>query len=225
MEPITRSEIYMAAAAGEYSGELPEPVTRLEYYLKKIKEAVENGSSVAPEDIDAAIEASAGTGLSLSGTTFSNSAPNVKSDWNAAAGTDAEILNKPTIPNAEVIYSGEWDTTSGTVLTLQSSIDNYDAVDILFACVLSSNLHSSTRIAGAKKATLSITDIPSVSSINMYSVVLSMSNNGTTISTDRAYHTKIVNSETSCAFTVTDKLTDTVSTGKIRIYKIIGYNF
>ena len=57
MEPITRSEIYMAAAAGEYSGELPEPVTRLEYYLKKIKEAVENGSSVAPEDIDAAIEA------------------------------------------------------------------------------------------------------------------------------------------------------------------------
>ena len=46
----------MATAAGEYSGELPEPVTRLEYYLKKIKEAVENGSSVAPEDIDAAIE-------------------------------------------------------------------------------------------------------------------------------------------------------------------------
>ena len=42
---------------------------------------------------------SAGTGLSLSGTTFSNSAPNVKSDWNAAAGTDAEILNKPTIPS------------------------------------------------------------------------------------------------------------------------------
>ena len=29
MEPITRSEIYMAAAAGEYDGELPEPVTRI----------------------------------------------------------------------------------------------------------------------------------------------------------------------------------------------------
>lgn len=40
---------------------------------------------------------SAGTGLSLSGTTFSNAAPNVKSDWNAAVGTDAEILNKPTL--------------------------------------------------------------------------------------------------------------------------------
>lgn len=57
MNPITREEMYLASAAGEYSGELPEPKTRLEYYLKKIKEAVENGSSVAPEDIDAAIEA------------------------------------------------------------------------------------------------------------------------------------------------------------------------
>lgn len=38
--------MYLAAAVGEYSGELPEPKTRLEYYLKKIKEAVENGSSV-----------------------------------------------------------------------------------------------------------------------------------------------------------------------------------
>lgn len=52
---------------------------------------------------------SAGTGLSLSGTTFSNAAPNVKSDWNAAAGTDAEILNKPTIPN----YSNATPSTNG----------------------------------------------------------------------------------------------------------------
>ena len=57
MEPITRGELFMAAAAGEYFGELPEPETRFEYFLKKIKEAVENGSSVAPEDIDVAIEA------------------------------------------------------------------------------------------------------------------------------------------------------------------------
>ena len=41
---------------------------------------------------------SAGSGLSLTGTTFSNSAPNVKSDWDAASGSDAEIINKPTIP-------------------------------------------------------------------------------------------------------------------------------
>ena len=36
MEPITHDEIFMAAAAGEYEGELPTPVTRFEEYLKKI---------------------------------------------------------------------------------------------------------------------------------------------------------------------------------------------
>jgi hypothetical protein len=41
----------------------------------------------------------AGSGLALNGTEFSNTAPNVKSDWNAAAGSPAEILNKPTIPD------------------------------------------------------------------------------------------------------------------------------
>ena len=40
----------------------------------------------------------AGSGLALNGTEFSNTAPNVKADWDAAAGSDAEILNKPTIP-------------------------------------------------------------------------------------------------------------------------------
>lgn len=28
MKPITREGIYMATATGEYSGELPEPITR-----------------------------------------------------------------------------------------------------------------------------------------------------------------------------------------------------
>ena len=36
-------------------------------------------------------------------------AGNVKPDWNAAAGTDAEILNKPTIPN----YSNATPSTNG----------------------------------------------------------------------------------------------------------------
>lgn len=57
MEPITRDEMFLAAAAGEYDGELPEPVTRNEYFLKKIIERIEEGSAVKPEDIDAAIEA------------------------------------------------------------------------------------------------------------------------------------------------------------------------
>ena len=37
MNPITRTEQFLAAAAGEYDGGLPEPVTRLEHYLSKIK--------------------------------------------------------------------------------------------------------------------------------------------------------------------------------------------
>ena len=40
----------------------------------------------------------AGTGISINNGVIANTAPNVKSDWNAASGSDAEILNKPTIP-------------------------------------------------------------------------------------------------------------------------------
>ena len=197
MEPITREEMYLASAAGEYSGELPEPKTRLEYYLKKIKEAVENGSSVAPEDIDAAIEAylnshdadivteqelsdalagyydkdavdttlnekqdtlTAGDNISIetvngeltisaTDTTYSaatTSAPglmsvadktkldnvesgaqvNVKPDWDAASGSDAEILNKPTIPS----YSNA--TTSAAGLMSAADKSKLDAINI-----------------------------------------------------------------------------------------------
>ena len=46
----------MAAAAGEYVGELPEPVTRPEFYWQKIAQRIDAGSSVSPESIDAAIE-------------------------------------------------------------------------------------------------------------------------------------------------------------------------
>ena len=56
MEPMTRSEIFMAAAAGEYNGTLPEPRTRVEYWLKKIVLRIESGQ-ITPEEIDAAIEA------------------------------------------------------------------------------------------------------------------------------------------------------------------------
>ena len=33
MNPMTRSELFMATAAGEYSGELPEPITRSKMLL------------------------------------------------------------------------------------------------------------------------------------------------------------------------------------------------
>ena len=49
-------------------------------------------------NVPAPVEYSAGSGLSLQNHVFTNTAPNVKSDWDAAAGSDAEILHKPTIP-------------------------------------------------------------------------------------------------------------------------------
>lgn len=52
MEPITRDEIFMAAAAGEYNGELPAPITRQEQYLKKIIEEIDGGGSVSPDMTD-----------------------------------------------------------------------------------------------------------------------------------------------------------------------------
>ena len=79
---------------------------------------------------------SAGTGLSLSGTTFSNSAPNVKSDWNAASGSDAEILNKPTIPS----YSAATQSAAGLMSAADKikldkmvviSASDYEAFDAL----------------------------------------------------------------------------------------------
>ena len=40
----------------------------------------------------------AGTGIAIVDNEINNIAPNVKSDWNAAAGAAGEILNKPSIP-------------------------------------------------------------------------------------------------------------------------------
>ena len=49
-------------------------------------------------NIGAQAQLTVGSGISISNDTITNTAPNVKSDWNAAAGSDSEILNKPTIP-------------------------------------------------------------------------------------------------------------------------------
>ena len=56
MEPMTRSELFMAAAAGEYDGDLPIPVTREDQYWQKVIRKIEDGNAT-PEEIDAAIEA------------------------------------------------------------------------------------------------------------------------------------------------------------------------
>ena len=58
----------------------------------------------------------AGTGLSLTGTTFANTAPNVQADWNATSGL-AQILNKPNIP-AQLVYTGSNGiNVTGTVIS------------------------------------------------------------------------------------------------------------
>ena len=44
LTPVTRKEIYLATASGEYSGNLPEPVTREEKYLEKIAKNGGGGS-------------------------------------------------------------------------------------------------------------------------------------------------------------------------------------
>ena len=53
MEPITRDEMFMATVAGEYDGEIPEPITRAELYWEKIIFRIEN-EKLTPEEIDAA---------------------------------------------------------------------------------------------------------------------------------------------------------------------------
>lgn len=60
----------------------------------------EEQKAQARANIGAAGAYTAGNGIAIDGDTISNNAPNVKSDWTAAAGTSAEILHKPTIGDA-----------------------------------------------------------------------------------------------------------------------------
>ena len=58
MEPITRPEFYLATLTGEYTGELPEPVTRQDRYLYRLctQEGGSGGSGVTEEQVSAAIQ-------------------------------------------------------------------------------------------------------------------------------------------------------------------------
>ena len=58
MEPITNNQFFLATMAGEYDGELPKPLTMDQKYYVKIIQRLDSGggSSVSPEEIDAAIE-------------------------------------------------------------------------------------------------------------------------------------------------------------------------
>ena len=137
--PVTSGGVYTALAG-------KADATATQTALNAKQDALTAGDNVSIARVNGVLTFSAtdttysaGTGLSLSGTTFSNSAPNVKSDWNAAAGSDAEILNKPTIPsysNATASASGLMSAADKTkldgqgVVLWESSNANGDTITI-----------------------------------------------------------------------------------------------
>lgn len=76
----------------------------------------------------------AGSGLDLNGTVFSNAAPHVKSDWDANPGDNNEILNKPTFgtgldvnsQNVVTVYHPVPDSP-GQYYVLETSGASHDA--------------------------------------------------------------------------------------------------
>lgn len=48
-KPITKDEVYLATISGDYSGELPAPMTRVQEYLEKI---ARNGVGSGGETVD-----------------------------------------------------------------------------------------------------------------------------------------------------------------------------
>ena len=92
----SNSEHWMATkyAVDQKEDKLPEHgIDQLNKYL-----CVGTNGKLGWMNVPAPVEYSAGNGLSLQNHVFTNTAPNVKADWNATAGSSSEILNKPTIP-------------------------------------------------------------------------------------------------------------------------------
>ena len=56
MKPITRKEIFMAAASGEFDGQLPEPLTREEYYLTKVIKRFDNIDKPTDVQVQTAVD-------------------------------------------------------------------------------------------------------------------------------------------------------------------------
>lgn len=75
MNPVTRKEIYLAKAAGQFDGDLPTPVTREEIYLYEI--ALNGGFS---EEYNAGKTTPSGTTYTIGGTTYT-------------VGNNAEVFN------------------------------------------------------------------------------------------------------------------------------------
>lgn len=127
MNPITRDEMFMATAAGEYDGELPTPITRQEQYLKRIIDQIEGGGSVSPEQIDAAIEAYLNShDADIVTETELSEALSEKQDI-LAAGENVSIA---TVNGVLTISA---DTPAPNDVQVQTAVDNYlDENSIVF---------------------------------------------------------------------------------------------
>lgn len=102
-------------------GKKPNPTTDLEHGDLALNFNHESGTIFARADDDSLLEWHAGTGV------------NTKPDWNATAGSAAEILNKPTIPAAYTLSAASTTGLGGIKVgtglkvladgTLSSAID------------------------------------------------------------------------------------------------------
>lgn len=109
MTPETRQEKYLAKASGDYSGELPEPVTREEKYLFKIAESGGGGGGDSSEYAHS-LE------LTINSQTYVLTAT-LKNTSGEALGTPQTI----DLPLETMVVSGSYDdTTKKVILTLKN---------------------------------------------------------------------------------------------------------
>lgn len=132
MTPETRKEKYLAKASGDYSGELPEPVTREEKYLFKIAESGGGGGgdgSVYAHSLE----------LTINSQTYVLTA--------TLKNTSGETLGTPQtidLPLETMVVNGAYDnTTKKVILTLKNGntvdFSVADLVDGLQSEITSSN--------------------------------------------------------------------------------------
>lgn len=122
MTPETRQEKYLAKASGDYSGELPEPVTREEKYLFKIAESGGGGGGDSSEYAHS-LE------LTINSQTYVLTA--------TLKNTSGETLGTPQtvdLPLETMVVGGSYDdTTKKVILTLK----NGNTVDFSVADLVS----------------------------------------------------------------------------------------
>lgn len=118
MKPITNNQFFLATMAGEYDGELPEPVTPDQMYYKKIIQRIDSGGggSVSPEQIDAAIESYFNTHDAdiVTETELSEALSGKQNTLTAGENINIETVNgELTISATDTKYSDATQQTAG----------------------------------------------------------------------------------------------------------------